>query len=379
MGGVIMANSRRRSKLQKRILNYLYITNKPVKTLQEIADKVNAYPSSVSRSIKLLQKEGLIEKNSSGYQLTEKRKKIIKYPFPTFAPLQPPIDLSTLKLPEEFSSSLKNIQGVVGNWNRQMAAMYQAISEPIQALQEAYKEMMRPVREFAELLKKQVPYYVRMTNQVFVSLKKQDERGAAMLQEINKELIPHGWIFSPSLPVLSIEKIYLQLKDKGVEEIIEIITEYFSNKVCKEIIQSICSKSEFSAHSHLIRDAFQAHCDGKYTLSIPVFLAQAEGTFIEHFQDKLYSTKKKKYLRKNSSSFTLINVMVESFENFIRDVLAESYCINKKIPEGIFARHPILHGRSVGYGTKENSIKAILLLDYVSFIISRHEKIAISI
>ncbi len=64
--------------------------------------------------------------------------------------------------------------------------------------------------------------------------------------------------------------------------------------------------------------------------------------------------------------------MVESFENFIKDVLAGSYCINKKIPEEIFARHLILHGISVGYGTKKNSIKAILLLDYVSFIISLH-------
>lgn len=370
-----MAKSQRRSKLQKRILDYLSLADKPIKTLQEIASYLKAYPSSVSRSIKLLQKEGLIKKSSSGYQLADKGREITKYPFPVFAQQKPLVDFPTLKLSEEFSSSLKEIQPVIKNLNRQMAAVYQTILQPMQALQEAYKEMMRPVTEFVELLNKQVPRYVRMMGQVFVYLKKQDEKEAVMIQEINKELIPHGWIFNPSFQAFSTEKVYLQLKNKDVDKVIETITNYFSDKVCKEIIERICSESEFSTRSHLIRDAFQAHCDKKYTLSIPVFLAQAEGAFMEHFQNKLYSTREKTYLRKNSSFLKSINVMVESFENFIRDVLAKSYGIKDKIPEGIFARNPILHGRTTNYGRKENSIKALLLLDYVSFIIAWHGKI----
>ena len=370
-----MSGPKRRSKLQKRILNYLYLANKPVETLQKITNEVNAYPSSVSRSIKLLREEELIKKNSSGYQLTDKGKEVIRHSLPQFSQLQQPaIDLSVLKLPEELSSSLKRIQPAIENWNRQMAAIYQTMAQPMQKLQESYKKAMEPVRKFVKLLNEQIPHYAGIMSQALIRLKERDEEEALMLQEINKELIPHGWVFSPSLPAFSIGEIYKQLKNKDAEEVIETVTGYFSNQVCGEIINSICSKPGFSTRSQIIRDAFQAHCEGKYTLSVPVFLAQAGGAFVDHFENELYSTKKKRYLNKNNFSFRSINIMVESFENFIRDVLAKSYDIRRKIPEGIFARHPILHGRSTDYGTKENSIRAILLLDYVSFIISLQPK-----
>jgi len=369
-----MYESRRRSKLQRRILIYLYFADKPVKTLQKIADEMNAHFSSVSRSIKLLRDEGLIEKNSSGYQLTDKGKKSANNLLPAFAPLQPAIDFSVLKIPEEFATSLKNIQVVLANWNRQMTALYQTMLQPMEMLQKTYKKTMEPLRGFVKLLNEQIPHYAGIMNQVFIRLKERDEEEAGMLQEINKELIPHGWIFSPSLPAFSIGEIYKQLENKDAEEVIETITEYFSNQVCKDIINSICSEPGFGTRSQIVRDALQAHCDRKYTLSVPVFLAQAGGAFIDHFENELYSTKKKRYLNKNNSSFRSTNIMVESFENFVRDVLAKSYDIRRKIPEGIFARHPILHGTSTDYGTKENSIRAILLLDYVNFIISIQAK-----
>lgn len=367
--------AKRRSKLQKRILLYLYFTDKPAETSQKIADEVNVYPSSVSRSIKLLKEEGLIEENSSGYQLTDKGKEVIRDSLPQFSQLQqPPIDLSVLKLPEELSSSLKRFQPAIENWNRQMVAIYQTMVQPIQKLQEFYKKAMEPARQLTEWLNKQAYYIAQVTNKALISLKERDEEEAVMLQEINKELIPYGWVFSPSLPAFSMKKIYLQLKGKGVKAVIGTFTEYFTNQVCKQIIKRICSKSEFNTRSHLIRDAFQAHCEEKYTLSVPVFLAQTEGAFMDYFENKLYSSRKKKYLKKSSSSFKLINVAIESFEVFIQDVLAKTYGVKEKIPEGIFARHPILHGGSTDYGMKENSIRAILLLDYVSFIISIQPK-----
>lgn len=369
-----MSEPKRRSKLQKRILIYLYLANKPVETLQKITNEVNAYPSSVSRSIKLLREEGLIEKNSSGYRLTDEGKKSASNLLPAFAPLQPAIDIPVVKIPEEFATSLKNIQTAVANWNRQMTALYQTMLQPVEMLQKTYEKAMEPVREFVKLLNEQIPHYAGIMNEVFVRLKERDEEEAEMLQEINKELIPHGWVFSPSLPAFSIGEIYKQLKNKDAQEVIETITEYFSNQVCGEIVNSICSKSGFSTRSHIIKDAFQAHREGKYTLSVPVFLAQAGGAFIDHFENELYSAKKKRYLNKNNSSFKSTNIMVESFENFIRDVLAKSYDIRRKIPEEVFARHPILHGRSTDYGTKENSIRAILLLDYVKFIIGLQPK-----
>ncbi len=369
-----MYESRRRSKLQRRILIYLYFADKPVGTLQRIADEVTAHLSSVSRSIKLLRDEGLIEKNSLGYRLTDKGKKSASNFLPAFAPLQLAIDIPAVKIPEAFAAFLKNVQTAAGSWNKQMTALYQTMLQPMEMLQKTYEKAMEPVREFVKFLNEQIPHYAGIMNEILVHLKERDEEEAGMLQGINKELIPHGWIFSPSLPAFSIGEIYKQLKNKDAEEVIETITEYFSNQVCGEIINSICSKPGFSTRSQIIEDAFQAHCDRKYALSVLVFLVQAGGVFIDHFENELYSTKKKRYLGKNNFSFRSTNIAVESFENFIRDVLAKSYDIRRKIPEGIFARHPILHGRSTDYGTKENSIRAILLLDYVSFIISLQPK-----
>lgn len=370
-----MSESKRRSKLQKRILIYLYSADEPVETLQEIANEINVYPSSVSRSMKILREEGLIEKNPSGYQLTDKGKEVARHSLPQFPQLQQPsIDLSMLKLPEELSLSLKRMQPAIDNYNRQMVAMYQTMVQPMQRLQESYQKAMEPARQLGEWAAKQAAHIAEITNKAFISLKERDEEETVMLQEINRKLIPYGWFFSPSLPAFSAREIYEQLKNDGTEAVIEAITKYFSNKACEVIINSICSKTEFGSRTHIIKDAFQAHCQEKYTLSVPVFLAQAGGAFMDHFGRELYDIRKKRYLNKNISFLQSINIMVNDFETLVQDVLAKSYGIKKRMPGGTFARHPILHGRSTDYGTKKNSIRAILFLDYVSFIIRLQAK-----
>ena len=380
-----MSKAQRRSKLQKKILSY--VADKPAKKLQEIAEAVDASPSSIGRSVSLLKKQGLVYKSSSGYHLTaEGRNEVARY----FS------NLPQFKLPAQFSpyveemrrqqtkfisevyrkiskeqfemvvekiESLQKIaQGVSESIRRQMVDVYERVLQPMQTVH----------KQITELINSEVLQVVQKTQQFFISLQERDKTQSIAIRRINEKLIPYEWVFSPSLPLPLVTKIYQLLEKKGIEHVRGSLTDYFSDETCKEIIQKICSEPAFSKRVHLIKDAFQAHCEGRYSLSIPIFLSQAEGAFSEHFQKPLYERKEKKYLKKIVGSFFFQETekaFVEGFDKLLQDVLAKSYGLKDKISEGVFGRHPILHGNSVDYGTRENSIKAILVLDYVSFII----------
>ena len=119
----------------------------------------------------------------------------------------------------------------------------------------------------------------------------------------------------------------------------------------------------------VLDSAFQAHERGEYLLSIPVFLAQADGVCFEMLKIQLYSISNKKSKITTSVDSISAGDITKAFLSPISDdtPLTANFSQRDKpdYPEGALNRHQILHGEVVDYGTKINSIKAISLLCYL--------------
>ena len=128
----------------------------------------------------------------------------------------------------------------------------------------------------------------------------------------------------------------------------------------------------------ILRAAFAAHERGEYELSVPVFLAQADGICYEvtkHFM--FIKNNGKPAVAEYAESFGL-----DEFHAAVLMPLRSAHAIGlsqKQRPRGFSGlnRHQVLHGESVNYNTELNSCKAISLLSYLEWVLHLDRKEAI--
>lgn len=117
----------------------------------------------------------------------------------------------------------------------------------------------------------------------------------------------------------------------------------------------------------ILRDAMWAHGMGRYTLSIPSFFTQLEGLVID--SSVMVGKRHAKLVgavRALASSEELMGAVASEF---LSDKILQGFDDGLPMPQ--FSRHAILHGEDVDYGTVENSVRAIMLFDYVCELLSR--------
>lgn len=136
------------------------------------------------------------------------------------------------------------------------------------------------------------------------------------------------------------------------------------------IEEILCGKYETRAD--ILKAAFTAHKHGQYALSIPPFLAQAEGICREQLEISPFSQKNSKRLRDK--------IPPELYNGFILRYF-QPVVLNKDIGAKFEDVHPaqlnrntILHGISTEYATRINSLKAISYLSSLSFLLSMLEE-----
>ncbi|MED3785247.1 hypothetical protein P4533_13510 [Geobacillus stearothermophilus] len=118
----------------------------------------------------------------------------------------------------------------------------------------------------------------------------------------------------------------------------------------------------------ILRNVIKCHNQQMYHASIPTLLPQLEGIIADafHHKGKLYARDLKIYLK-----YLLINNEEKLYS--LKDALYVYYTKHilahfehgKEVDSQI-SRHAILHGAINNYGNKENSLKLILLFDFLS-------------
>ena len=179
------------------------------------------------------------------------------------------------------------------------------------------------------------------------------------------KLACRGWFLGPRFPVGAIPQLgsSVEITPDDVDEVVARHVRWHLDDIEAALI------GFYPLRSYLFQEAFWAHRDSRYSLSILAFLAQADGIFRERFGKQLF--------RQGSEG------AVRAFSSEVRGRFFQAHLhpLTQPIPlwvdsrylgddfEGL-NRHQVLHGMQVDYNTELNSLKAISLLDYLSWMLN---------
>ena len=190
---------------------------------------------------------------------------------------------------------------------------------------------------------------------------------APQTREVLLLLGAHGWYLDLEIYVPDLWELKQALSEGNIVEAEAALTDYFTCRI-DEIEESVIER--FSKREKLIRAAFNAHRREEYELSIPVLLAQSDGMCKEVMNQHLFMKRDKK----PRTAIYVEQVAVDSFSRALLAPLAQTLPIGaseNERGEGFneLNRHMVLHGESLDYGTKVNSLKAISLINYVAHVL----------
>jgi len=195
-----------------------------------------------------------------------------------------------------------------------------------------------------------------------------------------------GWFYAWTGSLREAYAVTDQLRSIDEEQINEFMAEHYRSRM--DCLSEDLSK-QFPARAVAISAAVRAHkradIDG-YTLSTPVFIAQADGLISEILEtdsalqkvgDKLIKRGAKK--GETRAAYTLRNKVADEEDlNYVNPLLAlhnldflmsqENRAASAQSSGGEFSalnRHQVMHGEVSDYGTEFNSLKAFSFLCFV--------------
>lgn len=151
-----------------------------------------------------------------------------------------------------------------------------------------------------------------------------------------------------------------------------------SSEFCADMVADWKANPITATRVPILEEALWAHAEGRFALSIPPFLAQLEGIVLDCVtppptasgeRPRQRHTLMKQELERLSANDPLMGSVTSDFVAKI--VLAK---FDQEHPEPDFSRHAILHGADLKYGTELNSVKAILIFDYVQDLLRERAK-----
>lgn len=200
------------------------------------------------------------------------------------------------------------------------------------------------------------------------NLQKSMEDFPISFQESLKILANNGWFLDLQMPIPFTQKIADFLENGKHEEAEVILIQYFQNRL-SNISENLISNHQ--NRSKILKSAFYAHENSLFDLSIPVFLAQADGICYETVK-KYYFIKSNK---KPSTSKFVDTLNTTNFRKALLYPLTETFPVSASEKErgenfNELNRHQIIHGEVFDYGTELNSLKSISLLNYISQVLT---------
>jgi hypothetical protein len=186
-------------------------------------------------------------------------------------------------------------------------------------------------------------------------------------------LSKHGWFYDLDMQsTLNIQEIILFYENEKSEEAEKMLINYFNHNIEKIKSQII---ERFPDRAKIISAAFRAHENSTYELSVPVFLAQADGICFDLIKYSLFTKTK----NKPETSIYVDSITTDAFRSALLFPLTEPLPISasKKERDENFSelnRHQVLHGEVVDYGTEINSLKSISLINYISQVLTMEKQ-----
>ncbi|MDV7210112.1 hypothetical protein [Azotobacter beijerinckii] len=178
------------------------------------------------------------------------------------------------------------------------------------------------------------------------------------------QLALQSWYVSGSMSVPAMRRWGRLIQEQRFDEADEALCQYFESNL-EEIETQL--KNALPIRARILEAAFNAHLNGQYALSVPVFLAQADGVCEERIKASPFLRERGKETPKtatwaSSSGSDMLNAFVDP----LTKVYPIAYNSKERLPDFTgLNRHTVLHGEDSQYDTRVNSLKALSLLLYV--------------
>lgn len=157
-------------------------------------------------------------------------------------------------------------------------------------------------------------------------------------------------------------------QEKGIEEAVielrRIIDCHYTEEKINTLLVKWSKVAWLDRRFTIIEEAIDSHKKGKYFSSVATLLPQIEGIFADgtdHKGDMNIRSKIKLILDNSDNKLFSFEKEIQSF---YLTIVLDKFGHNEPI-NSILSRHAILHGGDVNYGTKENSLRCIILFDYL--------------
>jgi hypothetical protein len=281
------------------------------------------------------------------------------------------------------------------NAREQIAAMFR---DPVEQFREQIKAITDPLAGFRDTMAQQAADYQKQLREILDPFhgardwlkayqeeqREQFQQWRSLLEDFSRQmaemparlraqlavLMQRGWCLDPEMPHTWGEDLVEAIKGGEEEEAQQWLIGYFRKRL-DEIEQALVKRHPQRAE--LIAAAFAAHREGRYALSIPVLLAQADGVIHDKHRRQLFSKK---------SSANLKGVLDNLPDDDTRAIFMAAFYVDipltqntNKLPASFdgLNRHAVLHGTDPSYGTEVNSLRAVSLLNMASFFVTEEE------
>ncbi|MBK9247541.1 MAG: hypothetical protein IPM69_05375 [Ignavibacteria bacterium] len=190
---------------------------------------------------------------------------------------------------------------------------------------------------------------------------------------------------APAIIPYPLSKIAVEIESGNLDVAVEVLVNYCDIKFLRNIIDDWYTLDAFHKRKQLIEDAFFAHTNEKYTLSINALLPHIEGIITDWMYSNVEAGKipwrqdsKTKIfgqiiMEGQLSSYSYNSIIKSTIQFITQGPVLETFKQWEQQVDNAFPnRHVIEHGKYIDeLYTIENSIRLFLLLDTISYIIKK--------
>jgi hypothetical protein len=275
--------------------------------------------------------------------------------------IEPVVQLkSCIEASQPFKTAVRNTMGLQG-----LAEEISNKLNPIIEFQTIISQRLKPLEMVMDSFCSIVDQLEKTFAPSIIRFNEVLDRVPVVTKEALLLMAENGWFVDPEL-TLDYFVDFLSAHEGGdIDEIETALVDFFEER-CADIEKGIAER--YPERVAVLKAAFNAHKNGQYSLSIPVFLAQADGISNQLMGKHYFRHSERKDIAR------YVNEIVDaSYEAVLLAPLREKSHFPISRPGNgknvqHLNRHAILHGDFIDYGTRENSLKAISFLNYIAVV-----------
>ncbi len=270
-------------------------------------------------------------------------------------------------LDEQASRHRQMLEALSPKWNQTLVA--HAFTESLSAIQSFQSIHQAEILRTRNAIRQQLSSITTLLEPFqakFPSLHEISEfwaRYPARVKENLVALAAAGWYLDAEMDLHDIVHFKEDLENGTIEEVNDELALHFVSSLDR-IEGALCA--DHPARAHLIREAFAAHREGRYSLSIPAFFAQADGICYDLTGYQIFAGNGIYRFAKRLDPETLERAYLEPLLRTI-PIADSSRQRRAKIPQ--LNRHAVMHGESTDFPSEQNGLKAISFVNFVSHVL----------